>query len=244
VPASYLKRFESGWISRLFTPLTTTVFAGILTLAASAVGTLIQSRNALDLERQKEQHELILKMVSVGDEKQAKANLRFLAESRLIDAGLAARVLAVKEAPVLPSPGAASPTSARDVRAVRSDALNLVLLWKEGFVPNAADPAASTNKGITVDALSRCLGHQASIDELKALTPTTIKDYHKKQLAPAARIEPPLVRAAFLNISVMSGTPGHRAQLGSSRKPGKRSAARGSSRTGCSGHRASRRSTP
>jgi hypothetical protein len=43
-----LKRSETGWVSRLFTPLTTTVFAGILTFAASAVGTLIQSRNALD----------------------------------------------------------------------------------------------------------------------------------------------------------------------------------------------------
>jgi len=114
-----LKRSESGWISRLFTPLTTTVFAGILTFAASAVGTLIQSRNALDLERQKfktnmeleqskGQHELILKMVSVGDEKQARANLRFLAESQLIDDSLAKRVLAVKEAPVLPS-GSRSP---------------------------------------------------------------------------------------------------------------------------------------
>ena len=135
-----LKRSESGWISRLFTPLTTTVFAGILTFAASAVGTLIQSRNALDLERQKfktnmeleqskGQHELILKMVSVGDEKQAKANLRFLAESQLIDAGLAGRVLAVKEAPVLPSPGAAGPTSARQFQALHSDddALDLVL---------------------------------------------------------------------------------------------------------------------
>jgi hypothetical protein len=38
-----LKRSESGWVSRLFTPLTTTVFAGILTFAASAIGTLIQS---------------------------------------------------------------------------------------------------------------------------------------------------------------------------------------------------------
>jgi hypothetical protein len=214
-----LKRSESGWVSRLFTPLTTTVFAGILTFAASAVGTLIQSRNALDLERQKfnanmqleqrkEQHELILKMVSVGDEKQARANLRFLAESQLIDAALAERVLAVKEAPVLPSPGAASPTSARDFQTVRSDddALNLVLSWEEGFVPNATDPALSINKGITLTELSQYLGRQASIEELKALTPATIKDYYKRYLAPAAGIESQLVRAAFLNVSVLSGT--------------------------------------
>jgi hypothetical protein len=215
-----LKRSESGWISRLFTPLTTTVFAGILTFAASAVGTLIQSRNALDLERQKfktnmeleqskGQHELILKMVSVGDEKQARANLRFLAESQLIDDSLAKRVLAVKEAPVLPSPGAAGPSSARDFQAVRSDddALDLVLAWeeKEGFVPNSADPALSTNAGITLTALSKYLGRQASIEDLKALTPGTIKDYYKSYLAPAARIESQLVRAAFLNIAVLNG---------------------------------------
>jgi len=213
-----LKRSESGWISRLFTPLTTTVFAGILTFAASAVGTLIQSRNALDLEREKfktnmeleqskGQHDLILKMVSVGDEKQARANLRFLAESQLIDDKLAKRVLAVKEAPVLPSPGAAGPSSARDFQAVRSDddALDLVLAWEPGFVPNPADPALSTNAGITLTSLSQYLGRQANIEELKALTPGTIKDYYKRYLAPAARIESQLVRAAFLNISVLNG---------------------------------------
>jgi lysozyme family protein len=213
-----LKRSESGWISKLFTPLTTTVFAGLLTFAASAIGTLLQSRNALDLERQKfetnmqleqrkEQHELILKMVSVGDEKQARANLRFLAESQLIDAKLAERVLTVKDAPVLPSPGAAGPTSARDFQAVRSDddALDLVLNWEPRFVVDAADPALSTNAGITLTALSQYLGHQATIEELKALTPSAIKDYYKRYLAPAAGIESQLVRAAFLNISVMSG---------------------------------------
>jgi len=213
-----LKGSETGWVSKLFTPLTTTAFAGILTFAASAVGTLIQSRNALELERQKfetnmqleqrkEQHELILKMVSVGDEKQARANLRFLAESQLIDAGLAGRVLAVKEAPVLPSPGAAGPTSARQFQAVRSDddALDLVLSWEQGFVPNDANPDLSTNAGITLNALSQYLGHQASIEELKALTPATIKDYYKRNLAPAAGIESQLVRAAFLNVSVMNG---------------------------------------
>ena len=69
-----LKRAESGWVARLFTPLTTTIFAGILTPAASAVGTFMQGRSTLQLEREKfeanqkieqqrEQHELILKMV-------------------------------------------------------------------------------------------------------------------------------------------------------------------------------------
>jgi lysozyme family protein len=213
-----LKSKETGWVSRLFTPLTTTVFAGILTFAASAVGTLIQSHNALDLERQKfeanmqleqrkEQHELILKMVSVGDEKQARANLRFLAESQLIDPGVAKRVLDVKVAPVLPPPSGAGPSSARDFQAVRSDddALDLVLSWQGDFVLDPRDPSLSTNKGITLKALSQYLGHDATVDELKALTPSTIRDYYRKYLAPAAGITSQLVRAAFLNISVWSG---------------------------------------
>jgi hypothetical protein len=119
-----VKRSESSWMSRLFTPLTTTIFAGILTLAASVAGTLMQGRSTLALEREKfestrkleqekfnaaerlevkrGQQELILKMVSVGDEKQSKANLRFLAESKLIDEELAKRVLEAKEVAVIP----------------------------------------------------------------------------------------------------------------------------------------------
>jgi hypothetical protein len=137
-------------------------------------------------------------MVSVGDEKQAKANLRFLAESQLIDDALAAHVLAAKEAPVLPSPAAIGPTSARDFQAVRSDddALDLVLSWERGFVSNA-NPDLSTNSGITVTELSQYLKRQASIEELKALTPATIKDYYKSYLGPAAGIESQLVRARF-----------------------------------------------
>src|SRR5215470_5791731 len=48
-----MKQRESGWFSRLFSPLTTTLIAGILTLAASALGALLQGRNTLELEREK-----------------------------------------------------------------------------------------------------------------------------------------------------------------------------------------------
>lgn len=215
-----LKRAESGWGSRLFTPLTTTIFAGILTLAASVVGTLLQSSNALDLERQKfvankdlelrkEQHELILKMVSVGDVEKARTNLRFLAESQLIDPEVAKRVLAAKDTPVLPSSVSAGPSSAQQFQAVRSDddALDLVLAWQGGFSAGSSptDLASATNAGITLSVLSQLLGHSASIEELKALSPAKIKDYYRHYLAPAAGLESPLVRAAFLNLSVMSG---------------------------------------
>lgn len=128
-----LKRAESGWFARLFTPLTTTVFAGILTLAASAIGAFIQGRNTLVLERekfeanrsmemQKQQHELILKMVSVGDEKQAKANLKFLAESGLLSSGLAASISASKDVPVLPT-NSTSDSNIRVLSATERQAL-------------------------------------------------------------------------------------------------------------------------
>src|SRR5262249_183759 len=100
---------ENTWLARLFTPLTTTILAGIITLAGTVTGALLQGRNTLQLELEKQQHELVLKMISVGDESQAYANLKFLVESGLIvDPRLAERILKAAEAkPVLPSlPGA------------------------------------------------------------------------------------------------------------------------------------------
>jgi hypothetical protein len=56
-------------------------------------------------ETQKQQHELILKMISVGDVKQAKTNLEFLAEAGSIsDKALAGGILKAKATPVLPTP--------------------------------------------------------------------------------------------------------------------------------------------
>jgi hypothetical protein len=75
-----------------------------------------KQRQTLELERekfgfskeqetQKEQHELILKMISVGDVKQARSNLEFLAETGLLaDKALAERILQSKTTPVLPVP--------------------------------------------------------------------------------------------------------------------------------------------
>jgi hypothetical protein len=109
-----IKERESGWASRLFSPLTTTILAGILTLGGSVVATLMQGQQTLLLEQrkfdftkqmetQKEQHELITKMVTVGDEKQARANIRFLTEVGLIaDSDLAMRLLKAPTVAVLP----------------------------------------------------------------------------------------------------------------------------------------------
>ena len=65
----------------------------------------LRARASIDLEREKEQHELILKMISVGDVRQAKTNLEFLAEAGLVsDKELADRILKAKATPVLPTP--------------------------------------------------------------------------------------------------------------------------------------------
>jgi hypothetical protein len=94
-----------GWLSRLSTPITTTILAGIVTLAGTIIGTFVQGHQTLALEREKEQHELILKMISVGDLKLAQENIHWLAESGLItDPDQAKKILATKATPVLPLP--------------------------------------------------------------------------------------------------------------------------------------------
>lgn len=94
---------EGGRNLKLSGPIIATILAGILTAAGSVVGTSLQGWNSLQLEREKEQHELVLKMISIGDLKQAKANLQFLAESGLIaDPQLAKKILDAKASPVLP----------------------------------------------------------------------------------------------------------------------------------------------
>jgi hypothetical protein len=85
----------------------------ILTLAASAIGALLQGSNTLELEReksqfsqrletQKQQHELVLKMISVTSPEQAKVNMQFLAESGLIAEDIAKKILATKAIPLIP----------------------------------------------------------------------------------------------------------------------------------------------
>ncbi|HUC63184.1 MAG TPA: hypothetical protein VMF53_14640 [Alphaproteobacteria bacterium] len=214
-----LKRAEGGWLARLFTPLTTTIFAGILTLAGSVAATLVQGNSSLQLEREKEQHELILKMISVGDEKQAKANLKFLAESKLLEGDLATRILALKDTPVLPP----SNTTARSVdsvsrafQAIRSDddAVDLVVFWESGysFWPGTnPDGSDANNSGITIKELSVYLRRPATAEDLKNLPKSAIRDVYKQYLykrilAQSASITAPLVRAAYLNFAVWSGT--------------------------------------
>jgi GH24 family phage-related lysozyme (muramidase) len=115
-----LKLHDNGWFARAFSPLTTTLMAGVLTIFGSVVATTLQTRNSFELENrkfesnkrletQKQEHELILKMASVGDIDQSRKNIRYLAETGLItDKALVERILARTDAPVLPAPNGAT----------------------------------------------------------------------------------------------------------------------------------------
>src|SRR5205823_3055810 len=136
--------------------------AGILTLAASAVGTLLQGNQTLKLERekfetsrslegQKEQHELILKMISVGDEKQARANIEFLASTGLItDQALANRLLAAKATGVLPSTSGRSVFDRGSIKSIQTDddIVDLIVKWEGGYTNDPSDPGGPMVAGI------------------------------------------------------------------------------------------------
>jgi hypothetical protein len=123
------KAKENSWKAKLFSPLTATLLAGIVTVGGSVTATLIQNHATQNIERQKEQHELILKMITVDNVEQARKNIRFLTETELItDKDLAQRLVAAKETPLIkpitvtPPPVGLAPTlTADDVRRQVSD---------------------------------------------------------------------------------------------------------------------------
>jgi hypothetical protein len=184
-----LKQRETGWGAKLFSPLTTTLLAGILTLAASAMGAYITGRNTLSLEREKfdsssaldkrkQQHELVLKMIGVADPEQGKQNLQFLAESGLItDADLAGKLLASKALPLIPPP-ASAPASASArvnrpncsyefVRAAapeNPEAIQILGTWEQDNIVNIEVPQLAKVTG----ARTTIAFNKAAADALKA----------------------------------------------------------------------------
>lgn len=52
--------------------------------------------------------------------------------------------------------------------------LPIILASEGGFVDNPADPGGATNLGITLNALTWWLGHQATIADVEALTPEMV----------------------------------------------------------------------
>lgn len=99
------KKKENSWTARLFSPLTATLIAGIITVGGSVTATVIQNFYAQKLERQKEQHELIVKMVTGTDEAQSRKNLAFLADVGLVDEDTAKKIRNAKTTPIIPAPG-------------------------------------------------------------------------------------------------------------------------------------------
>jgi hypothetical protein len=163
------KQRESGWIGRAFSPLTATLMAGILTVIGSVVATTLQSQSALNLETrkfesskqlelQKQQHELILKMASVGDIEQSRKNIRYLAETGLItDQELAARILANKSAPVLPAPPGSAQIPIPDdlARKISPAAVNMIVGWevkdRENYEKSYSHPQwIGLNRGVVI----------------------------------------------------------------------------------------------
>jgi len=57
--------------------------------------------------------------------------------------------------------------------------LEFVLQFEGGFVNNPKDPGGPTNRGVTQATLSAFLGRQATIAEVKALTPATVAPIYR-----------------------------------------------------------------
>ncbi len=55
-----------------------------------------------------------------------------------------------------------------------TNCLPIILRSEGGFVDDLEDPGGATNLGITLNTLSIWLGHTASVEEVKALTPVAV----------------------------------------------------------------------
>ena len=159
---------ENGWFARAFSPLTTTLMAGVLTIAGSVVATTLQTRNSLELENrkfesnklletQKQERELILKMASVGDIEQSRKNIRYLAETGLItDKALVEKLLARTDAPVLPAPnGTTFPVPDSLSRRLSPRALEMIASFevtsRESYENKYAHPKwVGLNNGVAI----------------------------------------------------------------------------------------------
>jgi tetratricopeptide (TPR) repeat protein len=89
-----------------WSPATTTVLVAIAGVLGSVIGVLLQSQAQLQLERQKLQSDLILKVIETGNATEAAQNLRFFVKAGLIhdESGLISAAVASSEAPpVLPA---------------------------------------------------------------------------------------------------------------------------------------------
>jgi lysozyme family protein len=59
--------------------------------------------------------------------------------------------------------------------------LKFTLQFEGGFVNNPKDPGGATNLGVTIHTLSQVLGHNATVAEVKALTPKTVAPIYRQR---------------------------------------------------------------
>ena len=63
---------------------------------------------------------------------------------------------------------------------VIEETIDFILMWEGGFVDHPADAGGPTNRGITLRTLSRWLGRDATVEELREIDlPTTVAIYDK-----------------------------------------------------------------
>ncbi len=199
-------RDSDGWFSRNFTPLTTTVAAGLIALIGSAIAALLQGQGALRLEESKRNNELLIKMVSVGDESVARRNLLFLVKYKLLNEEISKAIVSSDGAPVLFHSGAIQGDVA--FKAIRSDddAINLLLSWEGDFSSDPSVPGSASNGGISIYEMSSFLNRSVSVEEMRTLDRDVKVNFYKKNyLNNVSGLNSVYARATYLNISAMVG---------------------------------------
>jgi len=85
--------------------------------------------------------------------------------------------------------------------------LKFTLQFEGGFVNHPDDPGGATNLGVTIGTLSGVLGHQATIAEVKALTPQTVAPIYRLRYWNAVEADnlPKGVDLAVFDFGVHSG---------------------------------------
>lgn len=82
-----------------------------------------------------------------------------------------------------------------------------VLKYEGGFVNDPADPGGATNLGVTIGTLSDHLGRRATVAEVRALTPSTVKPIYRARYWQAIHADdlPDGVDLAAFDFAVNSG---------------------------------------
>ncbi len=85
--------------------------------------------------------------------------------------------------------------------------LKFTLQFEGGFVNNPKDPGGATNLGVTIHTLSQVLGHNATVAEVRALTPKTVAPIYRQRYWNAVRGDdlPLGVDLAVFDFGVHSG---------------------------------------